>query len=107
MKIIRFNSFETNSSSAHSFIICSKEDYSKWQIRSNNLYFDHSGKLYSKEEVLEIIKNEYPDIDVNNEEELECYITSEFISLDNETFKIEYTSKSGDAIVGLAYEYDN
>lgn len=31
MKLIRNNIFETNSSSTHSLVIMSKEDYNKWQ----------------------------------------------------------------------------
>lgn len=29
-RLIRLNTFETNSSSTHTIVICSKEDYDKW-----------------------------------------------------------------------------
>lgn len=50
MKIIyRFNSFETNSSSTHSLILCSLEDYEK--LKNEEIYLDYSGSLYYPDEI--------------------------------------------------------
>ena len=40
MKLIRRNTFETNSSSTHALVIMSKEDYKAWQNNEKvlNLY---------------------------------------------------------------------
>lgn len=54
-KIIRLNTFETNSSSTHSLIMCTKETYEKW--KSGELLFDKYAEKfvepsnYSKEEL--------------------------------------------------------
>lgn len=53
MKKIRFNTFETNSSSTHSLTICTKEDYKKWE--NGELYY-YDERLVSKEEADNIIR---------------------------------------------------
>lgn len=55
---IRFNTFETNSSSAHSCIICSEDEYKK--IIHNEYYLDGYGDgIHSKEE----LKKEYKKVE--------------------------------------------
>lgn len=48
---IRFNTFETNSSSTHSCIIVTDEELEKW--RNGETYVDWSGNFHTKEELLE------------------------------------------------------
>ena len=38
MKKIRYNTFETNSSSTHALVILSKEDYKAWKNNEKTLY---------------------------------------------------------------------
>lgn len=94
MKIqIRRGVFETNSSSVHSLTICSKEEYDKW--KKGELLFDK----YNETFVEATEDNEDDDV----------YTYSEYQnSIDNETFRDTYTTKSGDEIVAFGYYgYDN
>lgn len=51
MKVIRRGLFETNSSSTHSIVICSKETYESWK-NGDLLVNPYEGSFYSKEEAV-------------------------------------------------------
>lgn len=53
MKTIRRGVFETNSSSTHSFTVCTKDEYSKWKNGEVLLY---RGKFYTEEAIIEKLK---------------------------------------------------
>ena len=67
MKLIRPNTFETNSSSTHALVIISKDDYKAWQENKKvlNLYSGETEPL--SEEDKKIIRNEDGSIDYNGE----------------------------------------
>ena len=86
MKLIRRETFETNSSSTHSITMCKESDFDKW--KNGEMYWDRwDEKLVSKEEVeKEMAKlkeefiSEHPDYDKDDadwEEELEDYLNSD------------------------------
>jgi hypothetical protein len=52
---IRRSLFETNSSSVHVFVMCSKEEFTKFKI--GELFLDYpEGKFIPKKKVLKILK---------------------------------------------------
>ena len=55
MRKIRFNTFETNSSSTHTLCICSKEKYDKWN-NGELYYWDNNNNFYTAEELKVLIK---------------------------------------------------
>lgn len=58
MRKIRYNTFETNSSSTHSLVILSKEDYEAWQRNEKTLDL-YTGKVQDlTDSDKEIIRNE-------------------------------------------------
>lgn len=55
MKIIRRNTFETNSSSTHSITMCNKSDFDKW--KNGELYYcQDDGNFYNEEGREKVIK---------------------------------------------------
>lgn len=102
MKItFRTGVFETNSSSTHSLIILSEEEYKK--LEAKELYISWNDKLVTREEVLEEAKKAgYDDIDSYNEDydeykTLDKYFDSEYL----ETFQDTYTTKSGEKVYAI------
>ena len=86
MRLIRRNTFETNSSSTHSITMCKESDFDKW--KNGEMYWDRwNESLVSKEEVeKEMAKlkeefiSEHPDYDKDDidwEEQLEDYLNSD------------------------------
>ena len=74
---IRFNSFETNSSSEHSCIICSEEEAKK--LDAGELLIDWGEKLHTREEV-EKKFNELSDDDKNDYMDFEDYRSENYRS---------------------------
>lgn len=119
MKTIRFGTFETNSSSSHSLLIMSEEEYKK--LCNEELYLGEYFDLISREQFLEDIKEKLDDEELENwngsdEELLNSYnnmnpwdrreIGTNLQDLDASIEVTHYTSKSGDKVVGVAiYEY--
>ena len=91
-RIVRHCTFETNSSSTHSLVFMSKENFKKW--KNGELYKEQwSGDTYTQEEY---------DSCVNNYNEYERPQTfEEWIddSFDKEWY--EYTTPRGDEIVAV------
>ena len=119
MKItIRKMTFETNSSSTHSLIMCSEEEFEK--LNREKLYIDNNywtPELRTKEEVINIIKedNNYKDEDLENEEKFKqirkdfsIYTIDEY--LDDEYLKCyvdSYTTKNNEKIYAFGlYGYN-
>ena len=103
MKQIRQGVFETNSSSTHSLTMVSKEEYEKFA--AGELFF-YDDVLVTKEAAIENAKKWYKKDDLTIEDLLE---DGEVKTLDDiyegeyETFKQEFTTKSGDVIVAFGY----
>lgn len=109
---IRQNVFETNSSSTHSLILCSDEDYKK--LRNEELFIDEDDELTTKEQRDEEIKSilaEYPEYDVDDldvyrwdlPKTLDQWSGNEYLEYGHDTF----TTKSGELIHAVyKYGYD-
>ena len=96
MKTIRYGVFETNSSSTHSLIICTNEEYNKWI--DGEMVLDR----YADAIVPIPIKNEFEEDDWR-------YVKySEFDDkISMETFDYDYTTEHGDKIHVFGwYGYD-
>ena len=111
---IRQSVFETNSSSTHSLILCSDEDYKK--LNDGELFVEnkHSTNIVSKEERDKQIKeilSKYPEL---NEDDIDPCDWDLPISLDewcdHEGLEYEYntfTTQSGELIHAVCkYGYD-
>ena len=105
---IRNKTFETNSSSMHSLIICTDEQLEK--LKNNELYIDRYGKVdefYSIEDIekeFESVKQDYIKEGYDEEDAFEDFlIDNDYCTLDNWYADLEeddtaYTTKSGDKI---------
>jgi len=103
---IRRGVFETNSSSVHAMVICSKADYKK--LDRGELYIDTwSEKLVTREEVIEEVSKYFDRkwLETMSEDEfLDVIRDNEFDTLDHWNndfydFKEEFTTEHGDEIV--------
>lgn len=119
---IRKNTFETNSSSTHSMVICTKDEWDKWA----------AGELYAsrwydgfktKDEVMEEYRKEYsdyfdeegnfiPNDEYETFEDFQSDYSTEWYDMDGwvgelESDENEYTTSSGEVIkVICRYGYD-
>lgn len=107
---IRHGVFETNSSSVHSLTMCSDDDFQKWQD-GEVLFWGWEKEFVTKDELIKKLKKQYDDVDWNNDEEVETLFSELEISTYDEffnenyyeTFEQEYTTPSGDTIIGFGY----
>lgn len=113
MKAIRLGTFETNSSSTHSMVICSEEEYKKW-ANGELLASRWKDGFKTKEEVIEEARKEYhekfdsegnfiPDDEYETVDEFLNDWNTEWYNLndwagDLECDKNTYTTPSGDTI---------
>lgn len=121
-KQIRRGVFETNSSSVHTLTMCSGEEYKKWQS-GEVLYWRDADAFNTREEIIDFLKVKktwsgelyYPDVNWNDEDEVNDVFEEEGIQtcdefFDNEyyeTFYDDYTTPSGDKVVAFGYYGDN
>lgn len=124
MRVIRLGVFETNSSSTHTMVIMSEEDFEKWK-NGDILRYKWEDKFVSKEEAQEIInklKADYAKEYKVNIDDVEIYDLNhdgtydEEIPLAYEDFDdwrnlerdiSHYKTKSGEDLVILCwYGYD-
>ena len=90
---IRFNTWETNSSSVHSITLCDPKDYEDWK-EGKLLFFDPDWGAekdyfpqFIKKEDLKIFKDKYPFIfkDTNHKEE---YLYEDYVSFNQYIYNI-------------------
>lgn len=101
MKQVRLGVFETNSSSTHSLVICTKEEYEKWKS-GELLYVDDTyplkinleSKLVSQDKAKELIDAGVDDYNI-------CDFES--WSRENEEDVHYYTTKNGEELVIRCY----
>lgn len=122
MKVVRLGVFETNSSSTHTMVIMSEEEYDKWN-KGEILKYRWEDKFITKEENDEIIKKlvedyakEYnipvEDVDVDDlkydYDDDVAYTLEEYDDRMNLESDIEeYTTKNGEKlIIKCWYGYD-
>ena len=118
---IRQSIFETNSSSVHSITMMLKEPFDRWE--SENLYMKRSDPpvLYTKEELISKLSEEYPDDfnpasedfweqyydDLDEYLEEMGYSTQENFGRDYERFYDKFTTPSGETVVAFGYYGEN
>lgn len=98
---VRLNTFETNSSSTHSCIICTAEEYDA--LRNGLMYVEKYGTtLYSKEEVENEYKADNTDLDFEDWLDENEYTTFENWGGDHE-FDDTHRTIDGKEIYALCY----
>lgn len=127
---IRYGMFESNSSTTHCIWMTSREKYEKYEqggyLYDGNDYgwknkkaVPKNGEIYSREEVIEMIKNNYKDYEPFNEDEMDedeikdewddIIWEAEFVSeeaienQDFETFYDSYRTPNGEEVVAFGY----
>lgn len=90
---IRRGVFETNSSSVHSLTMCTQSDYDRW--KNGELIYDYwDGKLIPIDELDDDYdEGRYYTYDRFND--YECF--------DFETYERDFTTDSGETVVGFGY----
>lgn len=111
----RFGTFETNSSSTHSIVMCTKEEYEKfmkgellrktWRgegfVTKEQAYETiKEDAYYSEDEIKEMQTNE--DLFMEAAKESDIYDFDSFGS-DYESFYEEYNTPSGETVVAFGY----
>ncbi len=103
MKQIRLATFETNSSSTHTLVIVSKEEFEKW--KTGEPYLEDS-VMKTKEQVL---RDNKKSIDSYNDGDFDEFISEErmdyesYFNRDMETFTHTHKTPSGDEVVVFGY----
>lgn len=111
---IRRGVFETNSSSVHAMVICSKENFKK--LENGELYIDiWRDKIVTREEVIKEVSKYVPEENLRamDEDEFQRVVSDNgFQDYDHwgeylSHFEEEYTTEHGDEIVVFGnYGYD-
>lgn len=107
MKIqVRRGVFETNSSSVHSLVMCSDDDYNKWK-RGELLYSRWDGNFYTLEDAKKEENCENVENDMLNEDFKSRFLDYErFTSweyMEYETFDEEFITPGGEKVHGFGY----
>ena len=127
---IRKGTFETNSSSVHSLVMCNKSDYDKWEqgkvflFRGSGYAYPDGNKpqvnhFYTKEEAITFEKSSkyHPNFTYDTEGDLfdflhenkwydYDYFWNEWCE-DWETFEESFTTENGDTVIAFGYDgYD-
>lgn len=119
---IRRGTFETNSSSMHSLTMCSEDTYEKWK-NGELLFYGWDEGFIKKSDIIEELKNEkrrdgtlyYPDVDWDNETEVEKILYEKgILTMDQyfdegylECFEDRYITENGDCVIAFGkYGYD-
>ena len=122
MFTVRNNTFETNSSSTHSMVICTEDEWNKW-VNGELFACRWKSGFKTKEEVVEEYKKEYSSFFdkegnfITNDrfdslEEFMEYYSTEWYDLDRwvgdlESDETTYTTPSGDVVkIICRYGYD-
>ncbi|MCR1959860.1 hypothetical protein CWE04_11435 [Thomasclavelia cocleata] len=123
-KIIRNNTFETNSSSTHSLTMCLKSDYEAWQrgevVSTENVYLYKGDKTFiTIDEALDFIKteeyykNKIKDYNLTDKKSIRILLDDlDFGFYDDDNYELEkfydeFTTSSGEIVVAFGeYGYD-
>lgn len=85
---IRFNTFETNSSSTHNCVICTEDEYKKWQ--AGEIYVDYNGNMYTKEQVIKEFEKEDGMVYVDDDELFDAFLRNEEYDSYDRWFEEDY-----------------
>jgi hypothetical protein len=89
MKVIRYNVFETNSSSTHSLTLVDEEKYGQWK----------DGKL-----LFNSWNDEFVPADSNSDDEDDIYTYARYFDENEfETFEEKHVTPKGDTVVAFGY----
>ena len=115
---IRYGVFESNSSSTHSLTLVAPSDYERWE-NGEVLFNDNSGKFFTHEEAVAMIKEGYGydevcfDVDVEEYDEDavdEALCSEEFFTHerffdrdDYDTFDEIHTTPGGEVVKVIGY----
>lgn len=66
---IRKGLFETNSSSVHAVTLLTKEEYDRWNTEEDMYLMFREGKVFTKEEAIEYLKEKHPSITIENDDD--------------------------------------
>lgn len=96
--------FETNSSSTHSLVICTEDEYKKW--KSGELFYHHSWKdkgFVTNDEIKALIENSGETFDDETDlREYDIYSFDEW-GENYEQDETSYVTKSGEKLTIRAY----
>lgn len=99
---IRMGVFETNSSSTHSLVVCTREEFNKW--KSGELLYD--GDFVTPEQVLAEVQKDSPNItkfeDIDDLRDYDVYTFNSW-GKDYEEEINTYTTKGGEELVIRSY----
>lgn len=110
----RHGTFETNSSSTHSIVMCSKEEFEKFKNRELFLEQWNDNKFITHDEaVAKVLKDGYytqKELDNMSPEEIieNAFYDSEICAFETygcnyDGFHTEYTTPSGETVVAFGY----
>ena len=101
MKIkIRRGVFETNSSSVHSLVMCTDDDYNKWKS-GEFLYDKWKAKLVTLEEAKK--EEDYEDEEEFNSRFLDYDRFNSWQYIEYETFEQTFKAPGGERVHGFGY----
>lgn len=105
-RTIRFGTFETNSSSTHTLVVCTKEEYDAWRKGETLLdrWKNYEYDFHRKDPFFVPNTEEYRNDEEGQYVTYEEYWDEEYL----ECFDEEYTTPSGDVVrVFGKYGYDS
>ena len=104
MRIVRLNTFETNSSAVHAMVICTEKDYARWQ--AGELLLDRPARVLIEfdavkdtESYLEDLKYPESGREYQSPDGLRQFCEEGYFH----EFYEEFDSPSGDAMVAFGY----
>ena len=100
MKTIRFNIFETNSSSTHSLCICTEDEYNKW--KNGDLVYSYwdNNMIEPPANLAEMLDEDSPEFDSDAADDYRTYdYEDEYL----EWYDYHFTTPSGDKMVAFGW----
>lgn len=100
MKVIRFNIFETNSSSTHSLCICTEDEYEKW--KNGDLIYSYwdNNMIKPPDNLDEMLDEDSPLYDSDAADDYRPYdYEDEYL----EWYDYHFTTPSGDKMVAFGW----
>lgn len=100
MKVIRFNIFETNSSSTHSLCICTEDEYEKW--KNGDLIYSYwdNNMIKPPDNLDEMLDEDSPLYDSDAVDDYRPYdYEDEYL----EWYDYHFTTPSGDKMVAFGW----
>lgn len=100
MKVIRFNIFETNSSSTHSLCICTEDEYEKWK-NGDLIYSYWDNNMIKPPDNLDEMLDE--DSLLYDSDAVDDYRPYDYEDEYLEWYEYHFTTPSGDKMVAFGW----